>query len=151
MKKDRTFSAAFFYSIGIFALFLAGFLMLVLFGARSYRAAAETQESASRFRALTSYLSAAAAGSGGAYKDTWEGGDLLVIPDGDSGYGLLVFRTDEGLSEQYCQLSGAPDPAASRVIAETAAFSVSQPSPRLLAVQTDAGTVFLPVWAARRE
>ena len=45
-----------YYTIGIAALFLLGFLLLIIFGAQVYRDTAGGQDDNNRTRALRSYL-----------------------------------------------------------------------------------------------
>ena len=56
MRKERHFSLG-FYTIGVAALFLAGFFLLVVFGAQSYRNTVKGQNGNMQSRALQSYLS----------------------------------------------------------------------------------------------
>ena len=52
--KTRSSSSTGLYTIGMTALFLAGFLMLVVLGARSYQAAVSGETDNMRQRALLS-------------------------------------------------------------------------------------------------
>ena len=56
MKKNSGSPVA-FYTMGIAVLFLAGFFLLVVFGAQTYRSVAAGQDQNNRSRALLSYLS----------------------------------------------------------------------------------------------
>ena len=56
MKQDGNLPMA-FYTMGIACLFLAGFFLLVFFGARSYRDAVTGQTENNQSRVLLSYLS----------------------------------------------------------------------------------------------
>ncbi len=139
--KQQSFRTG-FYTIGIAALFLVGFLLLVLFGARSYQNTVEVQTCNNDTRALLSYVSARVrAGdstdavhiAGSAY------GDLLTIADTD-GYETRIYLYDGALMEEYAAADAPLAPETAQTIGSTRTFSITEEGARLL-VTTDAGTV----------
>ena len=56
MNRSGNRSLLGMYTIGIAALFLVGFLLLVVFGAGGYRDTVDARESHSQQRALLSYI-----------------------------------------------------------------------------------------------
>ncbi len=133
------------YTLGIAALFLAGFLLLVTFGARTYRDAAAAQAENNRVRAMLSYLSACVKSSDSAGRvrvEDGEDGPVLVVGDG-SGYALHIYRYGGNLVENYSAEDGALRPDWANVIGPTEVFRVEKPAEGLLRVTTDAGDVLL--------
>lgn len=138
------------YVIGIAALFLAGFLMLVIFGAQTYRNTVRVQNGNSETRATLSYISATVR----AY-DTADAVDLsqaqlpdgsasqvLTLADGDTGYALRVYAWQGHLMEEYARADAEITPSASNVIGETQTFEAVKDG-NLLRVKTDEGNVLL--------
>ncbi len=132
--------------IGIAALFLAGFFLLVVFGAQSYRGTVAARSGNMDSRALTAYLSTVAKANDREGAVTLRRdpayGDVLVIADGDSGYATHLFRADGMLMEDYCPLGDALSPERAQPIAETDRFAISSGG-GLLIVDTDAGRVLI--------
>ena len=88
MNKNRHAGLG-LYTIGIAALFLAGFFLLVVFGAQSYRSTVGGQNRNMQSRALLSYLSTTvkgydAEGAVGIDEDA-EVGKVLILREGRSG------------------------------------------------------------------
>jgi len=133
------------FTIGIAALFLAGFFLLVVLGAKSYQNTVAGQSENNRVRALSSYLTAvvrANDGRGAVSVQQGEDGQILVIDDG-SGYSLRIYRHDGALLEEYAAREAALAPADAQVIAATGVFAIEKLSDGLLRVTTDAGSVLL--------
>jgi len=131
-----------FYTIGIVALFLAGFFLLVVFGARSYRGTVASQNGNMDHRALLAYPATAVKANdirGAVEVRESEKGQVLVIADGDSGYALRVYRHEGKLVEDYSAIDAPLQPSEAQTIAETKEFSVERPRGDLLVVHTDAG------------
>ena len=136
------------YTIGIAALFLAGFLLLVVFGAQSYRKTAEGQNENMDSRAILSYLATTAK----AYDEAdavhiveYETGPVLVFRDGTTGYALRVYQYEGKLLEEYAKESAPLSPEHAETIGETELFKVEVKSSSLIAVRTDAGRVLLRI------
>lgn len=134
------------YTIGIAALFLAGFFLLVLFGANSYRNTVASQDENMLTRSLLAYLSTAVHAADTADAVTIresEYGTVLVLADGDSGYGQRVYRYAGNLVEEYAALDAPLTPDSAQVLGVTERFEAEQRAPDLLRLTTDAGTVLL--------
>ncbi|MBQ9685835.1 MAG: DUF4860 domain-containing protein [Oscillospiraceae bacterium] len=145
MKQSQTPSLG-LYTIGIAALFLAGFFLLVVFGAGSYRNTVTGQEENMRDRALLGYLSTAVKAydtAGAVIVEDTAAGRTLVLLDGDSGYALRVYLHAGKLIEDYAPASSELNPDGAQVIGATESFSVEERAPGLLSLRTDEGQVLL--------
>jgi len=132
-----------FYTIGIVGLFLAGFFLLVLFGANSYRATVALQNDSMDRRALLAYFAAsvkARDAQGAIGVEDSEFGQVLVLCDGD--YTLRIYRHDGKLLEDFAAADAPLSPADAQEIAATETFRVERES-GLLTVCTDAGKAVL--------
>ena len=146
MRKERHFSLG-FYTIGVAALFLAGFFLLVVFGAQSYRNTVAGQNGNMQSRALLSYLSTTvkacdAAGAVSLTEDP-EVGRVLVLADGSSGYAVRIYHRDGILLEDYAAADTPLRPEEAQRIGETRQFEAEKPSSDVLKLKTDAGSVLL--------
>ena len=132
------------YTIGIAGLFLAGFFLLVLFGAQTYRNVVRSQNGNYQARSLLAYLSTCvkSGDTGGVRVRQGETGPVLVVPDGDSGYALRIYQSDGKLLEDYAPLDAELRPDSAQIIGQTQTFSAEEQS-GLLLVTTDAGRVLL--------
>ncbi|MDO4990549.1 MAG: DUF4860 domain-containing protein [Eubacteriales bacterium] len=141
MKQSRK-DPSLLLSVGVLSLFLVGFLLLVIFGARSYRDVVDGQYDNMDGRALSAYLAASVKANdslGAATVEDSEYGPVLVIADAATGYALRYYRYDGQLVEDLAR-SGAPlAPKEAQPIAPTGVFSAEFPQPGLLCVTTDAG------------
>ena len=141
MKEKQT-SPLGLYSIGIAALFLLGFFLLVVFGAQNYRNAVAAQHANNDTRVLLSYVSTCIKGSDAAdCVQIREEGDstVLIIADGDSGYASRLYLADGALVEDYSEVGSPLNPDEAEVIGQTSVFRVEEVQDGLLAVTTDAG------------
>lgn len=146
MNKNRHAGLG-LYMIGIAALFLAGFFLLVVFGAQSYRSTVGGQNRNMQSRALLSYLSTTvkgydAKGAVGIDEDA-EVGKVLILREGRSGYALRIYRADGMLVEDYARTDAGLRPEDAQVIGETAVFDPVLTADGLLTVSCDAGKVLL--------
>lgn len=146
MNKNRHAGLG-LYMIGIAALFLAGFFLLVIFGAQSYRSTVGGQNRNMQSRALLSYLSTTvkgydAEGAVGIDEDA-EVGKVLILREGRSGYALRIYRADGRLVEDYARTDAGLRPEDAQVIGETAVFDPVLTADGLLTVSCDAGKVLL--------
>lgn len=150
MKKNSG-SPVTFYTMGVAALFLAGFFLLVVFGAQTYRRVEAGQEKNNQSRALLSYLSTCVkAGDGAGAVWIRQGAEddaspVLVVADGDTGYGIKIYQEGESLLEEYSSLDNEPDPSAAQEIGRTRVFQVEEISEGTFAVTTDAGRTLFSV------
>ena len=132
--------------IGIAALFLAGFFLLVVFGAQSYRGTVAGRSGNMDDRALLAYLATVAKANDREaslmlrHDDRY--GDVLVIADGESGYATRLYHADGALMEDYSRLDAPLSPQSAQRIAETERFEIRSDG-RAIAVFTDAGRVLI--------
>lgn len=133
-----------FYTMGIAALFLTGFFLLVMFGARTYRSAVASQTRHNDQRALLSYLTTCLKSNdcAGCVYVRDDGGPVLVVADG-SGFGLHIYQRDGKLLEEYSRENAQLNPEDANVLGSTDVFSVEKIRPQTLEVTTDAGSVLL--------
>lgn len=147
MKKNNGSPVA-FYTMCIAGLFLAGFFLLVVFGAQIYRGTVEGQTQNNRTRALLSYLSACVRANdakGAVTVGDFDGEPVLIIADGESGYGLRIYRYEDCLVEDYGRIGESLNPAQAQTIGETKRFEVREVAEDTYFVVTDAGSVLLNV------
>ena len=135
------------YTIGIAALFLAGFFLLVVFGAQSYRSTVSGQNRNMHSRALLSYLSTTVkaydAEDAVRIAEDGELGKVLVLSEGRSGYALRIYRADGSLVEDYARADAALRPEDAQIIGATETFDPVLTADGLLTVNCDAGKVLL--------
>lgn len=145
MKKE-TGSPVGLYTVGIAALFLAGFFLLVVFGAQSYRNTVAGQNDNMEHRALLASLSTAVktCDARGAVTVTEDAafGQVLNLRDGDSGYALRLYLAGGALVEEYAPADATLSPDAALRLGETERFELSLQG-SLLRIRTDAGSVLL--------
>ena len=140
--KDKKTTPLGLYSIGIAALFLLGFFLLVVFGAQNYRNAVTAQHANNDSRVLLSYVSTClrSCDEAGCVRIAQEdGSSVLVIADGDSGFASRLYLSDGHLVEDYAETDAPLDPEYAEIIGETGVFVVEEVEDGLLAVTTDAG------------
>ena len=133
-------------SVGVAALFLLGFLLLVTFGARSYREVVESQYGNMDERALSAYIatSVKANDSRGALRaEDSEYGQVLVVTDVGSGWALRYYRYEGQLLEDYARDGTPLAPKEAQRIGPTERFSVECGDNGLVTVVTDAGRTLL--------
>lgn len=146
--KNRNTDPVFWPSLGVMALFLLGFLLLVTFGARSCRDITGSQYRSMDARALTAYLAASvkandSRGAIGVEDSAY--GQVLVVADRESGYALRYYRYDGQLLEDFAPIGAPLSPEGAQRIAPTGVFSVERRDEALLAVTTDAGRTMLHI------
>lgn len=143
MERDSK-SPVTFITMGIAGLFLAGFFLLVIFGAQTYRSIVEGQTGNNHTRELLGYLATCAKANdsrGAVSVSEGEGGQVLVIADGSSGYALRIYRYQGTLVEDYGRLESELDPEEAMVIGETEVFRIEQWPEGIYEVITDEGSV----------
>ena len=140
MKRWILSPAAF--TLAVEGLFLAGFFLLVVFGASTYRETVEGQAGNSCTRALLSYFSTRAKNSdalGGVELYREEGRPVLSFADPGSSYAVRVYQHQGHLVEDYGENRAPLAPSAATVIDETEAFQVEALGPGAFVVTTDEG------------
>jgi len=134
------------YTIGVAALFLAGFFLLVVFGAQTYRGTVATQTVNNKDRALLSYFATCISSNdsnGAVYVSDSEYGQVLEIPDGTTGYGLRIYCHEGKLMETYAALDGQLNPQEDIAICDTEVFQIGFVQDGTLRITTDAGSVLI--------
>jgi hypothetical protein len=144
MKRHTHTAGTGLFAIGIAALFLAGFLLLVVFGAKTYRGTVERQRENGQLRAQLSYFSTIvkagdAAGAVEVQQSAY--GPVFVVTD-EVGYALRVYRWEGKLVEDYAAAGTELRPESANVIGETATFTVEEDG-GLLRIRTDEGQAVL--------
>lgn len=147
MKRTNS-SPLGWYTVGIAALFFAGFLLLVIFGALTYRNAARGQSGNCDARSLTAYLTTILRAndtedSAAIYDSDY--GTVLSVADGDSGFAFRIYRYGGHLVEEYEESGAELAPDSAQVIGDTEVFSAQWLTDGLIAVQTDAGRALIGV------
>ena len=135
-----------FLSVGLAALFLLGFLLLVAFGARSYRDAVDSQYANMDARALGAYLAASVKANDSRNALRAEDsayGQVLVVKDESSGWALRYYRYEGQLVEDLALDEAPLDPVEAQKIGSTSRFSVEFGDGGLVTVTTDAGRTLL--------
>ncbi len=144
--KQSGRSPVIYFTIGIAALFLAGFFLLVSFGASTYRDIVDSQDRNNQTRILLGYLSTCARANdtqGSVTVEEMDGRCVLVIADGSTGYAFRLYQKDGVLVEDYGRLDTQITPDMAMEIGETALFQVEEREDGIISVRTDAGEVLL--------
>lgn len=145
--KEKERSPLGWYTIGIAALFLAGFFLLVLFGALTYRNTVRSRNANYEVRGLTAYLTTATRANDSAdslrvYDDPAVG-QVISVADGDSGFAFRIYRYDGHLVEDYNEADFDLNPEDAQIIGDTQTFAVEAAADGLWAVYTDAGRALI--------
>lgn len=144
--KEHRFDMTTAYTMGIFVLFLAGFLLLVLFGASIYGQTVDRQRENNSQRALLSYLAVTVRNhdhQGAVSVETGADGDVLVLTDeiGGASYATRIYLQDGALVEAY-EKAGT-NAAQLQTIGDCGAFSIERLGEDTLRIRLDTGTVLL--------
>lgn len=143
-RKSRSSNGLFM--IGIAALFLTGFMMLIIFGAQSYRQTIEGQNRNMNSRASLSYISACVKAydteDAISVRDT-KYGNTLVLSEPGTDYGLFIFLDNGQLMEQYARQDTEPSADHAETICSLRSFSLEEKENGLINVSTDDGSILL--------
>ena len=147
MKKNGQ-SPLGLYTIGIAALFLVAFFLLVVLGARSYRGSVDVQDQNMETRALLAYLNTAFKANdcedAFSIEDGMPGADgkVLIMSDPAIGYDVRIYQTGGNLVEDYASSGSELMPEEANFIAPTTVFAPRWlEGGRMLEIETDAGCV----------
>lgn len=133
------------------AFFILSFLLLVLFGTKIYQSISLSQQESSLSRTLSSYLhTASKMNEAGIYTETKEGKKVLVIRDGDTGFGNRIYLHEGYLVEDFGKLDDELNEASAIQIAKTSIFEIEEVSDTLLKVTTEDGEVFIDMFEGGR-
>ena len=144
MKNGRTSTG--FYTMGIVALFMVGFLLIVIFGANIYKGTVDTQNSNNNTRAILSCISSFSKSQDpGHIRVVTDDklGSVLVVEDGDTGYSQKVYGYKGKLVQEYSRTESSPAPDTAQTIGTTKTFDIEKKSKNVIAVDTDAGQVLI--------
>lgn len=127
-------------------LFLAGFLLLVVFGAKTYKGSVDSQAADDQNRALMGYFATCVSANdnnGAVYISEGEYGHVLEIPDQNTGYGLRIYCFEGQLMEAYMNLDGQIVPENDICIGKTQTFNLEFIKDDTLKITTDEGSVII--------
>lgn len=153
MKKTGNRNPIGLYTIGIVGLFLIGFFMLVIFGARSYQGTVASDSGNREERAILSYISTSIRDndSRGAVSIRESGyGDLLEIRDGDTGYSLKIYQYEGKLMEDFGKAGAEPDLKNDQVIGDCSSFELDMPRNDIVTVKTEQGKILVNLRSEER-
>ena len=134
------------YTIIIAALFMAGFLLLVFFGAGSYRNTVQSQTDNMEIRTLSSYFWTVFKAND--QRDAVEisessYGTMLSIYDRENSAVIRIYPYEGGLMEEYSDPDLEPVPEDSELIGKTSVFEAEFLEDDVLKIKTDEGTVLV--------
>ena len=144
MKKDNSNSISMsFYALGIATMFIGSFLLLVVFGALSYKNLVGHSSVNSHKRQVAAYLNTALTHERTSSFRIDEGpeGPMLVLEDSDTGYADRIYCYNGNLLDDYGESEGELDPENAIVIGENSTFTLDLSPSGLLTIKTDRGTV----------
>ena len=148
-RKQKSSISNAFYTLGIVTLFIGGFLLLVVFGATSYRNVVLSQESNNHTRELSAYLSLTIQtnkkGKIYTYQEKGIDSKVLVVQDGNSSYAFRIYNYGGNLVEDYGKMDGELYPEDANVLGENSKFVLREVKEGLLAIETDAGITYVAV------
>lgn len=144
--KKRHLDMTTVYTLGIYGLLLAGLLLLVLFGAGTYRRTVESQRENDNRRAVLSYLSMTLRNHdhlGAVAVEQGPEGDMLVLTDGEGegAYATRIYLSGGRLVEEFSRADAAPGQGQVQSIGTCSQFDVEQLEDRQLRLRLDAGSV----------
>lgn len=142
--KQKERSGLGYYTIGIAALFLAGFLLLVILGATSYRNTVDSQNGNQETRSVISYISTAVKSNdakGSVSVKNGEYGIFLEILSEDSGYARRIYVKDGKLLEDFSKKTNSLNPDSAQIIGDCDRLEINEIEKDLYEVTTDKGTV----------
>lgn len=144
--KKRSLDMTTVYTLGVFALLLAGFLLLVLLGAGTYGHVAESRERNNDQRAVLSYLSISVRNhdhENAVSVERGEEGDVLLLTNqaGGETYVTRIYLSHGELVEEVGR-AGA-EMGQQQTIGACARFEIEVLSRQCFRVRTDRGSVLL--------
>ena len=146
MKRDGSWSGI--CAMAVAGIFLAGFFLMIIFGAQTSGRIVARQSKNNDARALLSYISTCVRMNDGENAVSVlevEGEPVLVIRDGSGEFALRIYRYGDDLVEDYGERDGALYPDMAQAIGKTEEFRVEELGGHAYAVVTDAGRVVFGV------
>ncbi|MCR4632980.1 MAG: DUF4860 domain-containing protein [Erysipelotrichaceae bacterium] len=127
--------------------FIISFLLLVLFGTKIYQSISKNEEESALSRTLSSYLhTASKMNEAGIYTEEKEGKLVLVVKDGDTGFGNRIYLHEGYLVEDFGKLDDGLNASSALQIGETSLFEVEKISESLLKISTSDGQVYISLF-----
>ena len=132
--------------MGIVALFMAGFLLIVIFGANIYKDTVESQNDNNNTRAILSSISSLSRSQSPgdievADDDTY--GQILLVDEEGTDYAQKIYIYDGNLVQELARRDAGVNPDDAQVIGETSKFEIDKKGDEMLIVSTDAGEVMI--------
>ncbi len=137
-----------FFTMGVAAVILAVFFLLIILGATAYCGTVAGQEKNNSDRALVSYVltNVRAGDAKGAVRVyTVNGAPVVAVEEEGSGYGIRIYQYEGKLMGDYGRLDGALNPKTALAIGETKIFRVESLGDDIYRVTTDAGRALFHV------
>lgn len=146
--KKRRLDMTTFYTLGIYGLLLAGCLLLVLLGARTYGRTVESQRENDNHRAILSYLSTIIRNHDHENAVTIEQGpegDMLVLTDEADGgiYATRIYLSEGQLVEEFSRAEAALGQGEKQIIGHCSTLEIKPVGDRSLRLCLDAGSVLV--------
>ena len=146
-KKQGTGISNHIFTLGIVLLFLGSFLMLVVFGAASYKGIVERQAHNDRTRELLSYLSTTLGANRQSdifvEKDEKAESAVLTVRAEDPAYGLRIYDYRGNLVADYGKLENGLNPDNAIILGENTTLKIEEADDGLIKIDTDAGSVLV--------
>lgn len=147
MKNQRPDMTS-FCTLGIYALLLAGFLLLVLFGAGTYQKTVKSQRENEDRRAVLSYLSMTLRNHDHQQAVSVEPGpegDVLVLTDrvGDDAYTTRIYQSEGMLLEEFAKSGTALGQGEIQSIGACSRFEIERMDGQDLCLRVEDGSVLV--------
>jgi|GEM_PF-2494100 hypothetical protein len=131
-------------STALTIFFVTGFLLLVVFGTRTYLSITVSRDKLSRERLISSYLhSISKINETAIYYRNIDNKDVLIIEDGDSSYGNRIYVHEGNLLEDYGQIDSALKPQRASIIAKADEMKIKQVNDELLELEVDGRQIYI--------
>ena len=141
MTKSRG-AADIISTITVAVLFIV-ILLLVVFGASSYRHGTQARSDSDNDRAVLSYVISAVKDSDGEVKARDFGGAPGISILGKGGYEQKIYMKDGRLLQEYSRTDAAPDPEDALEIGKTDIFEAEFIDGGLLKIKTSSGCSYV--------
>ena len=131
-------------STALTIFFVTGFLLLVVFGTRTYLSITVSRDKLSRERLISSYLhSISKINETAIYYRNIDNKDVLIIEDGDSSYGNRIYVHEGNLLEDYGQIDSSLKPQRASIIAKADEMKIKQVNEELLELEVDGRQIYI--------
>ena len=143
--KNRNVIPKELYTVIISAMFLSGFLLLVVFGAKTYQKTVYLQQENQNGRALCGYLNTSLKTDRTAGVILDKSRHILWIQDSDMPeYGRCIYLDNGRIMEEYIRLDAEPFIDTATYIADSSRFDLLyHAEKKLLQIETSEGSVWI--------